>query len=67
MKDKPTYLRASVEDWKNRLISIERLLTVWEVQFYAAHHALCEEEQRTGKWRDIPTERIEGILEGLIG
>lgn len=64
-KDKPTYRRAAIEDWKGRFISLERLCEIWRVSLYATFNALLSEAVREGEWLDIPTERIEEILEGL--
>lgn len=59
---KPTYLRASVEDWTNNLISTERLCEIWRLPFFTGYDAIRGEAEATGKWRDIPADRIEEIL-----
>lgn len=62
MTDKPTYLRAAIQDWKNRLISFERLCEIWRVPYYHAYYIFCRQRRRT-TWFDVPVEEIKEVLE----
>jgi len=64
MSGKPSYLRAAVEDWKAKRISSDRLCEIWGVPLFATFHAF-HRSQWSNEWRDIPTEQIEEIMEGL--
>ena len=62
MKTKPTFIRAAIMDWKNQLISSGRLFEILRVPYGNAYEILLDEEEKTGKWFDIPAKRIEELL-----
>ena len=62
MKYKPTFIRAAIMDWKYGRISSGRLFEILRVPFNCAYRALLTEQDKTGRWFDIPAERIEEIL-----
>jgi len=62
MMDKPTYLRAAIEDWKADRISLEKLCELWHVSVYALGALNLERDA----WRTTAgMKRIEEMLEGL--
>ena len=61
-KDTPTFIKAAIMDWKHGLITSGRLFEILRVPFGCAYRALLDEEDKTGKWFDIPAKRIEEII-----
>ena len=61
--DRPSYLRAAIEDWKSEQINTEQLCRIWQVSINATWAALSNEA--CVPWFDLTTDRIEEILEDL--
>lgn len=59
---KATFIRAAIMDWKYGRISSGRLFEILRVPYYQAYTALLDEQERTGKWFEIPAGRIEELI-----
>ena len=60
--NEPTFIKAAIGDWRNQIISSGRLFEILRVPYYEAYCALLDEQAKTGRWFEIPTERIEELL-----
>ena len=49
-------------DWKYARISSGRLFEILRVPYYGAYTALRDEQDKTGKWFDMPASRIEELI-----
>ncbi len=56
------FMVGAIEDWKEERITAGRLFEIFRVNYFEAYPKLLDEENRTGKWLDLPTERIAEIL-----
>jgi hypothetical protein len=62
MKDKPTFIRAAIMDWKYQRISSGRLFEILRVPYRLAYIKLLDEQKKTDKWFNIPAARIEELI-----
>lgn len=56
------YQAGAIKDWKEEHITAGRLFEIFWVNYFEAYPKLLHEQAMTGKWFDLPSDRVAEIL-----